>query len=193
MKRDLLLISDATPRMIEKFEENFNVIGLESLKEKADSIVAVATDGHLGVKPEIMTTLSNLKVITCYGVGYDAIDVKTCAERGIPVGHTPGVLSSNVANTAIMLMLNTIHKFREQEDYVRSGRWAEEGNFPLTRSLDGKSVGILGLGRIGESLAKKLKAFDCPVVYHSRNQNQMFLTPTIKIWPKWPKTWTYWS
>ena len=170
MKRDLLLISDATPRMMEQFAESFNVHDLDALEAKADSIVAVATDGHLGVKPEILAALPNLQVISCYGVGYDAIDVSVCAERGIPVGHTPGVLSANVANTAILLMLSCIHKYREQEDYVRTGRWAEEGNFPLTRSLDGKKVGILGLGRIGEALAKKLEAFDCPVVYHSRNQ-----------------------
>ncbi|MDA9008810.1 2-hydroxyacid dehydrogenase [Alphaproteobacteria bacterium] len=170
MKRDLLLISDATPRMMEQFSKNFTVHRMDALDAKASSIEAVATDGHLGVKPEILDKLPNLKVISCYGVGYDAIDVQACAKRGIPVAHTPGVLSANVANTAIMLMLSCTHKYREQEDYVRDGRWEKEGNFPLTRSLDGKKVGILGLGRIGETLAQKLQAFDCPIVYHSRNK-----------------------
>ena len=170
MKRDLLLISDATPRMMEQFSETFNVVGMDQLAARTETIEAVATDGHLGVKPEILNQLPNLKVISCYGVGYDAIDVTDCAERGIPVGHTPGVLSANVANTAIMLMLATCHKLLKQDAYVRSGDWASKGNYPLTRSLDEKKVGILGLGRIGESLASKLKAFDCPVVYHSRNQ-----------------------
>ncbi len=177
MKRQLLLIGDVTPRMIGRFGENFDIVRdcdvddlAEYLREHGNEFEAVATNGHDGVPPDVMDTLTNLKIISCHGVGYDAIDAKKAAARGIVVTHTPNVLNAEVANTAIMLMLAVSRRLVRDDHWVRSGQWREKGNAPLTRSIEGKRVGILGLGRIGETIARKLTAFDCEVVYHSRNK-----------------------
>lgn len=179
MKRDLLLIGMATPRMLDRFAKNFVVHWTDEIDdldgfigENGDRIEAVATNGHDGVAPELMENLSNLKVISCYGVGYDAIDVGKAVERGIVVTHTPNVLNADVANTAIMLMLAVSRRLVRDDRWVRSGDWKAKGNAPLTRSMEGKPVGILGLGRIGETIAEKLSAFDCDVVYHSRSPRE---------------------
>lgn len=177
MKKDLLLIGGATPRMMEQFDRNFIVHKLSEISDldaflsgNADKISYVATNGHDGIKPELMAALANLKIISCFGVGYDAIDVKAAADRGIVVTHTPNVLNADVANTTIALMLAVSRRIVVQDAYVRSGRWEREGAAPLTHSIEKKTVGILGLGRIGETIAKKLAAFDCTIVYHSRNE-----------------------
>jgi lactate dehydrogenase-like 2-hydroxyacid dehydrogenase len=163
--------------MMTAFNKAFQVFELSKindlkgfLKSDGKDIVAVATNGHEGVKPEIMDNLPALKVISCYGVGYDAIDVVKAKSRGIMVTHTPNVLNNDVANTAIMLMLAVSRRLIRDDQWVRSGNWANKGNAPLTTSIEGKRVGILGLGRIGETIARKLGAFDCVVSYHSRNK-----------------------
>ncbi len=177
MKRDLLVIGNVTPRMVERMSPDFalhiakdidDLTGF--LAEHGGKIEAVSTTGFDGIKPEVMAALPNLKVISCYGVGYDAIDVETAAKRGIMVTHTPNVLNAEVANTAIMLLLAVSRRLIRDDRWVRSGNWKTKGNPPLTRSIEGSRVGIVGLGRIGETIARKLAAFECEVVYHSRSE-----------------------
>lgn len=129
---------------------------------------AVLTDGHWGARPEIIRHMPHLKVISCYGVGYDNIDAAACAARGIMVTHTPNVLNAEVANTAIMLWLATSRRLVRDDAFVRAGKWAG-GNAPLTHTVDNRKVGILGLGRIGEELAARLAVFNPEISYHSRN------------------------
>lgn len=180
MKPGLLLIGGATERMVARFEADFTLHRLSDipdlaafLAEQGESITAVATNGHAGVKPEIMDGLPNLKVVSCYGVGYDGVDTDACVARGIKVSHTPNVLNDDVANTAILLMLAVSRELVFNDRYVREGRWPKEGNTPLTRSIEGKTVGILGLGRIGERIAEKLAAFDAKIIYHTRTKKDV--------------------
>lgn len=177
MKPDMLLIGGATPRMMERFEAAFNIHMLSEtidspkwLDENGAKIEAVATNGHDGVKPEIMSKLPNLKIISCYGVGYDAIDTTTAVDRNIMVTHTPGVLNADVANLAVLLILATSRCLVREDKWVRSRNWVKNGNAPLTRSIENKRVGILGLGRIGSEIARKLQVFNCEIVYHTRNK-----------------------
>lgn len=177
MKPNLLLIGSATPRMMEQLEGRFAVHKLSDigdldafLAEKAADIEAIATNGHDGVKPELMAALPNLKVISCFGVGYDAIDANAAAARGIVVTHTPNVLNDDVANTAILLILAVSRCLVRDDNWVRSGKWKARGSAPLTRSIEGRPVGILGMGRIGQKIAEKLQAFNCDVAYHSRSE-----------------------
>jgi len=177
MKPEMLLIGGATPRMMEKFEANFIVHLLSEisnmdtwLASKSEKIMAIATNGHDGVKPEILNALPSLKIISCYGVGYDAIETSVAVDRNIMVTHTPGVLNADVANLAILLMLATSRCLIRDDKWVRSGNWAKSGSAPLARSIEGKKVGILGLGRIGGEIARKLEAFNCEIVYHTRNK-----------------------
>ena len=177
MKPEMILIGDATLRMMNQFEHVFTVHKFSEVSDKstwlkshAVDIQAIATNGHDGVAPELMAELPNLKVISCYGVGYDAIDVQQAVDRQIIVTHTPEVLNADVANLAILLMLATSRCLIREDQWVRSGDWAALGNPPLTRSIEHKKVGILGLGRIGGEIARKLTAFNCEILYHTRNK-----------------------
>ena len=172
---DLLLISGATPRMMDRLTAEFTVHDIQTiddmptfLAEHGPKITAVATDGHLGVRADIMDGLPNLKIIGVYGVGYDGVDTKTAAERGIVVTHTPNVLNAEVANTTLMLMLATYRQLRFNEDWVRSGNWKTKGNAPLSRSPDNRTIGILGMGRIGQMIAERLQVFNPTILYHTR-------------------------
>ena len=178
MKPQLLLIGGTTPRVMAALEDNFQVHkGADVadwdafLRDQGRSIAAVATNGHDGLKPEIMAKLPELRIISCFGVGYDAIDAKAAAARGVLVTHTPNVLNNDVANTAIALMLAVSRRILRDDAYVRSGNWSGFGAAALTHSIEGAKVGILGLGRIGETIARKLSAaFDCDIAYHTRTE-----------------------
>ena len=140
------------------------------VKERGTVIEAAATSGHYGMTAKQMEALPGLKVVSGFGVGYETIDAAYAAERGILVGHTPDVLNRDVANTAIMLLLATSRRLIRDNRWLHSGNWKKNGDAPHTHSIEGKPVGIVGLGRIGEVIAEKLAAFNCIVSYHTRNK-----------------------
>ena len=136
--------------------------------DHGSGVLAIVTDGHWGVPDQLLARLPNLKVVSSYGVGYDAIDADDAAARGILVSHTPNVLNDEVADTAIMLWLATSRRLIQADKWARSGQWERKGAFPLTRSVQKRQVGILGMGRIGETIAKRAFGFDATIHYHSR-------------------------
>ncbi len=164
---DLLQIGGITERMRSRLSEAFDIHQLDSFD--AESITHIVTNGHDGVAPDLLASLPNLKMISVYGVGYDAVDAGAAAQRGVVVTHTPDVLNNEVATTAVLLMLSCYRELLRDDAYVRSGQWEAEGNAPLTRSADNQKVGILGLGRIGQAIADKLKPWAPEISYHSRN------------------------
>ena len=121
----------------------------------------------------LMDRMPRLKLVSSFGVGYDGIAADHAARKGIVVTHTPNVLNDDVANTAIALILAVTRRIVAQDKYLRAGKWVSEGNAPLTRTIRGKTVGIVGLGRIGETIAHKLSVFQCRVVYHSRTEKDV--------------------
>jgi lactate dehydrogenase-like 2-hydroxyacid dehydrogenase len=108
-----------------------------------------------------------------FGVGYDHVDARTAAERGIIVTHTPGVLDDEVADTAMALVIMAARQLPQAERHLRAGEWLK-GSFPLTASLRGRTMGILGLGRIGKAIAARAKGFGLEVVYHGRRPQPGF-------------------
>lgn len=177
---ELFLIGGATDIMLERLGAKFTIHKAKDMEdpqawlaEHGASITHVATNGHDGVKPAFMEAMPNLKAISCYGVGYDAIDTTAAKAKGVVVTHTPNVLNAEVATTAVLLMLACYREVLRDDAYVRSGRWEAEGNAPLTRSADGQTVGILGLGRIGQAIADKLAPFGTTIVYHSRSKKDV--------------------
>lgn len=132
-----------------------------------DFDVAV-TSGKVGVGTELMRALPALRAVVNFGVGYDATDVNQARERGIAVSNTPEVLNDCVADTALALYLDVLRRISAADRYVRRGQWAAAGNFPLATKASGKRVGILGLGRIGTVIARRLEGFDCTISYHNR-------------------------
>ncbi len=170
---DLLQIGGITDVMRARLDAAFTIHKLAEGDYPAESITHVATNGHDGVPAEVMASLPNLQMISCYGVGYDAIDVEAAKARGIVVTHTPNVLNAEVATTALMLMIACYREILRDDAWVRSGDWETKGNAPLTRSVDNQTVGILGLGRIGQAIADKLAPFNTTIVYHSRTQKDV--------------------
>lgn len=123
------------------------------------------------ITPSFIDALPNLEIIANFGVGYDAIDAKHAAKNGVMVTNTPDVLSDEVADTAIGLLINTLRELPKAEAYLREGRWVAEGNYPLTKgSLRDRKAGIFGMGRIGLAIARRLDGFGVPVSYHNRSK-----------------------
>jgi lactate dehydrogenase-like 2-hydroxyacid dehydrogenase len=129
----------------------------------------IATSHHAVVDAALMRRLPNLQIVASFGVGYDHIDAGFAAERGVIVTHTPGVLDDEVADIAMALTIATVRELPQAERYLREGRW-RDGTYPLTASLRGRTMGIVGLGRIGKAIARRAAAFGLDVVYHGRHQ-----------------------
>ena len=138
------------------------------LAEVAPRIRGLARGGHAHIDRALIERLPRLEIIASFGVGYDGIDLVAAAERGVVVTNTPDVLTEEVADTAIGLLLMTVRELSAAERYLRAGRWAAEGPYPLSPSLRDRTVGIVGLGRIGMAIARRLDAMRVRVVYHSR-------------------------
>src|SRR5262245_45990690 len=143
------------------------------LKKVAPEIRAICTGGHTGVKTDdaLMGRFPSLKIVGNFGVGYDSVDAAAAAKRGVVVTNTPEVLTEEVADTTLGLLLGTVRVFYKAEKWLRDGRWAKEGDYRLTpASLRDRSVGIAGLGRIGKAIGRRLDAFKVPVSYFGRKQ-----------------------
>jgi lactate dehydrogenase-like 2-hydroxyacid dehydrogenase len=131
-------------------------------------IRGVATGSHTNVDAAYMDRLPRLEIIANYGVGYDTVDAAEAGRRGIVVTNTPDILTEEVADLAIGLMLAAVRQLPQADRYLREGKWLERP-FPLTATLRGRTVGILGLGRIGKAIATRLEAFGLEIAYHGRN------------------------
>jgi lactate dehydrogenase-like 2-hydroxyacid dehydrogenase len=127
--------------------------------------VSVSSDK---IGAELMSKLPKLEIVSTFAVGYDHVDVKWAAEHGITVTNTPKVLNEEVADTALGLILCTVREFPQAERYLRAGKWLERA-YPLTKAtLRDRTVGMVGMGAIGQAIARRLDAMKVPVVYHAR-------------------------
>ncbi len=135
------------------------------LAEHGPQVRAIATRGELGANAAMISACPQLEVISVYGVGYDAVDLGACRQRGIRVTNTPDVLTNDVADLGVAMMLVQSRGMIGAETWVRDGSWANRGLYPLQRKVWGRRAGILGLGRIGFEVAKRLAAFDLDIAY----------------------------
>jgi hydroxypyruvate reductase len=140
------------------------------LAEHGAGIEALVTSAGTGVSAEVIAALPNLRVISSFGVGLDKLPLAAAAERGIAVGYTPDVLNDCVADLAFALMLDVARRVSEADRFVRRGDWSRTGAkaFPLARQVSGAKMGVVGLGRIGRTIARRAAGFDMDVRYHSR-------------------------
>lgn len=130
---------------------------------------AIATRGELGASADVMTKLPRLEIVACYGVGTDAIDLGYARSKGIRVTNTPDVLTADVADMGIALLLAVARQIPRADAYVRDDSWSA-ANMHLVTRVNGKKVGIVGMGRIGSTVAKRLAGFDCDIAYFGRNK-----------------------
>lgn len=138
------------------------------LKRVGPDIRAIASGGA-GVNEQLMAALPNLEMISGFGVGYDGVDVKAAKARGIRVTNTPSVLNDAMAEITLGLMISLARKIPQADRYVRDGKW-KSGAFPFQTELTGKTVGIVGMGRIGKEIANRCVAMKMRVVYFGRNK-----------------------
>jgi D-3-phosphoglycerate dehydrogenase len=139
------------------------------LQDIGPTVRAVATNGSLGASSRLINALPSLEIIACFGVGVDAIDLQTASARGIAVTNTPDVLTDDVADMAVGLLLAASRQLVKGDQYVRSGNWPS-GELPLTNRVSGKRAGIFGLGRVGRAVASRLLAFGMEIGYYSRSR-----------------------
>lgn len=161
------------PHAMQRLEETFSLLRIDRpdpalvTPDMATSVRGVAEAAGAGAG--FIDMLPNLEIVANFGVGYDAVDAAHAGRRGVMVTNTPDVLSDEVADVAVGLLLAALREFYPAEKWLRDGRWEGEGAYPLTPgSLRGRKVGIFGMGRIGLGVAKRLEAFGVPIAYHNR-------------------------
>ena len=135
----------------------------------APTIRAIVGSGEAKVSRTLMAQMPNLKMVSVIGVGYDGVDTAAANELGIKVTHTPDVLNDDVADLALGLMLCAARRLPQADQYVRQGQWLAKGPMALQCKVSGSRVGIVGMGRIGKTIAKRCAAFDMPISYTARS------------------------
>lgn len=155
---------------LHRHDESSDPAGL--LAEVGPKIRAVVGTAEFPVDRAFLDQLPALEIVSLASVGYDQVDVAALKERGIALTNTPEVLTEEVADVALLLLLATLRRLPQADRYVREGRWAKEGPMPLTRSAAGLTVGIFGLGRIGKAIARRLEVIGMRVAYHGRKQQK---------------------
>jgi lactate dehydrogenase-like 2-hydroxyacid dehydrogenase len=175
-KADVLMMAQMAPMIVDGIAKTFTLHKLweapdreRLIGELAPRLRAIAAGGpvHDSVDPAFMAKFPKLEIISSFGVGYDHVDAKWAGEHGIVVTNTPDVLNEEVADTALGLLLCTVRELPQAERHLRAGKWTN-GDYRLTASLRGRRAGIVGLGRIGKAIARRLEAFGLPAVYHGR-------------------------
>ena len=176
MKHELLITGPMYPPTLAELEQTYSAHRLWTAADKdalvaslADKLTAVASSNSGGINGATMAKLPKLKTIAHFGVGYDTVDVDTAKSRKIAVTNTPDVLTDEVADLAVGLLLAAIRRIPQGDRYVREGKWLK-GAMALTESLQGKTVGIIGVGRIGRAIAKRVEAFGVKLAYQGPNK-----------------------
>jgi len=172
-KPGLLVMRKPSEDLLAKLEQRYTLHRLYDASSKDEMLARVAPDIHAiltfggPVDRALMQRLPNLRIVSTWTVGYDAIDVDAASERGIVVTNTPDVLTDEVADLTIGLLIATLREIPRAEAHLRAGKW-KSGAYPVTASLRGRRVGIVGLGRIGRAIARRLEGFDVPIAYNGR-------------------------
>ncbi|CAN8233345.1 unnamed protein product [Cochlearia groenlandica] len=170
----VLMMCPMSSYLENELQKRFNLLRFWTWPQKSvfleshrNSIRAVVGNASAGADAQLISDLPKLEIVSSFSVGLDKIDLGECKEKGIRVTNTPDVLTEDVADLAIGLILSLLRRLCECDRYVKSGKW-KTGDFQLTTKFSGKSVGIIGLGRIGTAIAKRAEAFNCPINYYSR-------------------------
>lgn len=172
----ILMLSQTPPVILEGVASNFTLLRAWEqpdrdafIREIASDIRGLVPGSHYHVDGKLFDMLPNLEIVANMGVGYDTIDAREAGRRGIIVTNTPDVLTDEVADLAVGLLIATVRQLPQVDRYLRDGQWLKKP-YPLTATLRGRKVGILGLGRIGKAVAKRLEAFGLEIGYHGRSK-----------------------
>jgi lactate dehydrogenase-like 2-hydroxyacid dehydrogenase len=176
-RHHILQIGNLLPALENSLHERYTLSLLDEapdpvafLAERGALFSGVATSAFCGISAEQIAAMPNLQVVSCFGVGIDKIAMDAARARGIAVGYTPDILNDCVADMAMALLLDVARATPEADRYVRSGKWARSGTntFHLGRKVSGARLGIVGLGRIGKTIARRAQGFEMDIRYHAR-------------------------
>lgn len=177
---DVLVVWPIRPDQMAELDRVYTLHRLDEAKDKvsflngcAASIRAAVTTGGYGFGADLLDQLPNLEVVGSSGVGVDKIDVAACRARGVPVTNTPDVLNDDVADLGFGLVIACLREMPQGFAYVTSADWGRKGMMHLTTTLTGKTIGIVGLGRIGREIADRARAFKMKVAYTGRNRQDV--------------------
>lgn len=165
---DVIQFVKLRPEIQVQLEARYRVHPREAFDDVAGIVRAAVTNGHSGPTAEQIDRMPKLEIVGSASVGYDGIAVEYARTKGIAVTNTPDVLNDDVADLAIALMIMTARRLVASDGYLRAGKWAGLGDYPLAQKASGKRVGILGMGRIGKEIARRAEAMNNTVAYHSR-------------------------
>lgn len=174
-KPDVMMLYSQRPKAMEQLEASYNLHRADQAADKLAFIAehgpkcrTIVTNGHQPVTREMIAAMPQLELVTCSSAGYESFDLAAMAERDIQLTNTSAALSDDVADTAIMLMLAARRSLVAAESYVRSGDWAKKGMFPLQHTISGKRLGIVGMGTIGQEIARRAEAMRMQISYWNR-------------------------
>lgn len=181
---DKVLIYSRFPKsLMKRIGDRFELIDAAGKKpaevfsaDELKDIRALITAGGQSLKADVMDSLPALGAIICYGTGYDGVDFKAAAERGIVVGNSPGANAASVADLALTLMLAVTRRILPADQYLREGGWSSAKPSPLMAPLagnPGRKVGVYGMGEIGRKIASRVAAFETEVAYYSRSRHDV--------------------
>jgi lactate dehydrogenase-like 2-hydroxyacid dehydrogenase len=175
---EILMLSPMMPIVMEGISKSFTLLkawekpDLDGyLREVGSTVRGLAPGSHGHVGAALFDKLPNLEIVANMGVGYDTIDAREAGRRGLIVTNTPDVLTEEVADLALGLLLATVRHIPQVDRHVRAGKWLKSP-YPLTPTLRGRKVGILALGRIGKAIARRLEGFGVEIAYHGRSEQK---------------------
>ncbi|HCA9667584.1 TPA: 2-hydroxyacid dehydrogenase [Klebsiella variicola subsp. variicola] len=174
MKLNVLKQASLPDALTAELARRYHLVELTALTDAdfralAGTFTVLITNGEATVTRELIASLPELELIAVFGVGYDGVDVQAAAEHQVRVSHTPGVLTDDVADLALGLMLATSRQIVAAHKFIEAGEWAA-GGFPWTQKVSGSRVGIVGMGRIGQAIARRCEGFAMQIAYHDRKR-----------------------
>ena len=174
MKLNVLKQASLPDALTAELARRYHLVELTALTDadfraRAGTFTVLITNGEATVTRELIASLPALELIAVFGVGYDGVDVQAAAEHQVRVSHTPGVLTDDVADLALGLMLATSRQIVAAHKFIEAGEWAA-GGFPWTQKVSGSRVGIVGMGRIGQAIARRCEGFAMQIAYHDRKR-----------------------
>lgn len=174
MKLNVLKQASLPDALTAELARRYHLVELTALTDAdfralAGTFTVLITNGEASVTRELIASLPALELIAVFGVGYDGVDVQAAAEHQVRVSHTPGVLTDDVADLALGLMLATSRQIVAAHKFIEAGEWAA-GGFPWTQKVSGSRVGIVGMGRIGQAIARRCEGVAMQIAYHDRKR-----------------------
>ncbi|HDF5690761.1 TPA: 2-hydroxyacid dehydrogenase [Klebsiella variicola] len=174
MKLNVLKQASLPDALTAELARRYHLVELTALTDAdfralAGTFTVLITNGEATVTRALIASLPALELIAVFGVGYDGVDVQAAAEHQVRVSHTPGVLTDDVADLALGLMLATSRQIVAAHKFIEAGEWAA-GGFPWTQKVSGSRVGIVGMGRIGQAIARRCEGFAMQIAYHDRKR-----------------------